>query len=138
MTCTGHRLRFFSYCIQVINTGLRSQESVQQPELWGISLMYISNAVIPQYKGWGEGGCTGTDSTSSNVINIPSFNGNWVRTINASPAVYPRSLVCPHIVHSHDFSHFLHSRQLMCPWRIFNTSTDGQNWLVVHTNTIIC
>ena len=35
------------------------------PEVWGSILPYIFNAVISEYRGWGSGGCTGTESTIS-------------------------------------------------------------------------
>ena len=61
-------------------------------EVWGSSLKFFSNSDTPDYIGWGEMGWTGIYNTKSTAINIPSYTGNWVRTINASPS---DSLVSP-------------------------------------------
>ena len=105
------------------------------PKVWSSNFPCVSNAVIPEYSGWGAGGWTGTDSNNLTAINIYSFTGNWGRTINTSPDDYPRSLVCSHVVRSRDHVEFLHCRQLELLWGLYNPSTDGQNRLIVCDNT---
>ena len=54
------------------------------PEVWGSSLIYISDAAIPDTnKGWGW---TGTDRN----ITGSTVTGSWVRTIHSSPDNSPR------------------------------------------------
>ena len=52
-------------------------------EVQGISFTYVSNAAIPEYRGWGAGGWTGTYITNyTSKTNSPSSTGNRGKIIH--------------------------------------------------------
>ena len=108
------------------------------PEFWGSSLPYVSNDFIPEYRGWGTGGCTGTYITNSTSINSTGSTGNWGRTINSSTTDSLRIPIWTLTLTSRNRDEFLHCRKLLRLWSLYNPSTDGQHWLIVHANMLFC
>ena len=73
--------------------------------------------------------------TTDTHITNSTYTGICGSSINARPDNSPMSPVRSCVVRSHSHDDLLHRRRFKRLWRLYNPRTDGQNRLIVFTNT---